>query len=63
MNEALNLRVLLVTKLVICITGIELVLYKKYCIVLFYIEGVVIAAQCTVTFQIYCASPNLGIRT
>ena len=32
---------------------------------LFCFDGVVIAAQCTATFffKIYCASPNLDIRT
>ena len=30
---------------------------------LYCIEGLVIAAQCTATFQICCAPPNLGIRT
>ena len=32
-----------------------------FIIVLYCIEGVVIAAQCTATFQIYCAPPHLGI--
>ena len=37
-------------------------LYILYCILLYCIDGVVIATQCTATFfKIYCAPPNLDI--
>ena len=39
-----------------------LIINLLLCIVLYFIKGVVIAAQYTATFfKIYCAPPNLGI--
>ena len=38
--------------------------FSRFVSLLYCIEGVVIAAQCTATsLKIYCAPPNLGIMT